>query len=377
MRSAPTRLAPAAVLATLLAACASGDSTPPAALTGIAAPLPVQARWHVALGDGRGTFLRPAVVENAVYGASAAGELVRIDPATGTVQWRVHTDTPLGAGVGSDGFTVAVAGARGEVYAYGADGKALWRALVPSDVASAPLVGHDLVIVRSTDQRVSAFDAATGKRRWVFEKQQPSLSLRVPRELAFGDDSVLVGYPGGRLVSIALANGAQRWEAAVSEPRGATEVERLADVVGVLGVGDKQVCAASYQGRIGCFDAASGEPRWTRDFSAGAGVATGAALACGVDAADSVQCFSRDNGARLWQNAALAHRRLGSPALFGRLLAVGDFEGYVHFLSLADGALVSRFRSDGSAIAAAPVAAFGGLVVQTGRGELMLLQSGN
>jgi len=41
--------------------------------------------------------------------------VLRIDPATGSVVWRTDVDTKISAGVGADGFTVAVATARGEV----------------------------------------------------------------------------------------------------------------------------------------------------------------------------------------------------------------------------------------------------------------------
>ena len=91
--------------------------------------------------------------------------------------------------------------------------------------------------------------------------------------MAFAGDNVLVGYPGGRLVAVALSNGAVRWETAVSEPKGTTEVERLADVLGPIAVADGLACAASFQGRVSCADAASGSLRWARDMSAGGGVA--------------------------------------------------------------------------------------------------------
>ena len=37
-------------------------------------------------------------------------------------------------------------------------------------------------------------------------------------------------------------------------PRGATELERVADVMGNPVVDERQVCAVAYQGRVACFD---------------------------------------------------------------------------------------------------------------------------
>jgi outer membrane protein assembly factor BamB len=357
-----------------VAACSSSSKTEkPAALTEIKSPLPIRVAWRVRVGDGRRGFLEPAVLQNAIYAASTDGDLVRLDPADGKEVWRVKAPVALGAGVGSDGFVVAVAGQRGEVFSYSADGKLSWQTQVPSDVITPPLVGHGLVVVRSTDQGVTAFDAENGRKKWVFKRQTPPLALRAPADMTFSGDNVIVGFPGGRLVAIALTNGASRWDSAVSEPKGATEVERLADVLGTIGLEDSQVCAASYQGRVACFDAASGEQQWAREMPAGAGVAMDGEELLGVDAASTVQAFARSSGAARWSCKLLAYRGLSSPGAQERWVAVGDHQGYVHFLNASDGQLVGRIEVDGSPIVAQPRQIGGGVLIQTQRGHVALL----
>jgi outer membrane protein assembly factor BamB len=362
-----------ALAAGVLAACSSSTAEKPAALTQIKSPLPIRVAWRVRVGDGGRQFLQPAVLDNAIYAASADGDLVRLNPGDGKEVWHVKAPARLGAGVGSDGFVVAVAGQRGEVFAFSADGKLAWRAQVPSDVVTPPLVGHGLVVVRSTDQGVTAFDAQSGHKKWLFKRATPSLALRAPTELAFLGDTVVVGFPGGRLVDIAIANGAARWDSAVSEPKGSTEVERLADVLGPIGLHDNQVCAASYQGRVACFDAASGEQQWAREMAAGGGVAIDGEQLVGVDSASTVEAFARSGGAARWSSKLLAHRGVSSPAGLEKWVAVGDREGYVHLFSASDGKLVGRVELDGSPIVAQPREVGGGILVQTQRGNLALL----
>ena len=378
---ATARLAPSwrgpvlglALTAWVLAACSSSTGPKPNALTEIKSPLSIRIAWRVRVGDGRRHFLQPAVLENAIYAASADGDLVRLSPADGKEVWHVRAPAPLGAGVGSDGFVVAVAGQRGEIFAFSADGKLAWQALVPSDVVTPPLVGHGLVIVRSTDQGVTAFDAQNGHKKWTFKRQTPSLALRAPTELQFSGDSVVVGFPGGRLVDIAITNGASRWDSAVSEPKGSTEVERLADVLGPIGLRDNQVCAASYQGRVACFDAASGEQQWAREMPAGGGVAVDGEQLVGVDSASTIEAFVRSSGTARWSSKLLANRGVSSPAGLEKWVAVGDREGYVHLLDASDGKLVGRIELDGSPIVAQPREVGGGILVQTQRGNLALL----
>jgi len=58
------------------------------------------------------------------------------------------------------------------------------------------------------------------------------------------------------------------------------------------------------------------------------------------------------------------------PFILGRAVVVGDYQGFVHFLSATNGEFVGRAKTDGSAITAAPVLAGDTLVMQTHDGGL-------
>jgi outer membrane protein assembly factor BamB len=344
-----------------------------------AAPLPeftpslaTRVAWRANVGPARGAFLQPAVLENAIFAASADGNIVRLAPATGEVVWRAEVKSKISGGVGSDGFIVAVGTARGEVLTFGADGKPLWQAQVLGEVQSPPLVGRGLVIVRASDFRVTAFDAETGRRRWTYQRATTPLTLRGPSEMAFSGDQVVAGFPGGRLVALASASGAVRWDVGVSEPRGATEVERLADVMGQPLVMAGDVCAASYQGRLACFEAANGALRWARDLSAMTGPGGDDQRLFVVDAKSHLHAYSRTAGASAWLQQKLEKRELSAPLALRRAVVTGDLLGYVHFLSPEDGAFIGRVEL-GSAISAPPRAFGGGAVVQTQDGVVALI----
>jgi len=57
----------------------------------------------------------------------------------------------------------------------------------------------------------------------------------------------------------------------------------------------------------------------------------------------------------------------------GNAVAVGDFEGYVHFLARDTGAFIARHETGGDAVRAAPLALPAGLLVQTVGGALHAL----
>ena len=280
----------------------------------------------------------------------------------------------LSGGVGADGTLVAVGTLDGEVVVLeAASGAGRWRVRVSSEVLSPPLVTGDLVIVRAGDGRLFALDAKDGKRRWLYQRSSPPLSVRSPVGMIAEGGNLLTGFAGGKLVSIALANGGVRWETTVALPRGATELERVTDVVGLPVVAEREVCTVAYQGRIGCFDLASGNPLWSRELSSTAGLAVEARYVFVSDDKGAVQALDRSGGATVWKQDRLFLRRLTAPLPIGEVVAVGDLEGYVHFLARATGAFVGRIATDGTPIRSSLLGLDGGLLVQTQAGNLFAL----
>lgn len=347
---------------------------PPAALEEFKPSLAVRSAWSTSIGRAGAFTFSPAVASGSVFAAAADGSLTRIDAASGRSLWRINADARLTAGVGSDGYTVAVAAEKGVLMAFDGDGKLRWKAQASSEILSAPAVGQGLVVVRSVDNRITAYDAESGARRWVAQRTSPPLTLRTAPGIAIAGPTAFVALPGGRLVALALTNGGARWEVAVGDPRGTTELERIADLSGTPVVVGGDVCAVAYQGRVACFDAASGAPRWAKELSSDVGVGVDERLVYAADERGAVTAFARDTGSGAWRNSKLANRRLSSPVAVGRAVAVGDAQGYIHFLSREDGSFVARVSTDGSPVmAVSPLVAGTSAIFQTQAGTVVAL----
>jgi outer membrane protein assembly factor BamB len=364
----------AVALSAALCACSTPSGPKPAALTPIEHATAVRTLWTASVGGADRFVFTPAIADGSVFAAGRDGTVRRFDAASGREQWSVSAGARLSAGVGADARTVAVATEEGEVFALdAANGERRWSARVSSEVIAAPAVGADLVLVRSIDNRVFAFGAQDGKRRWIYQRPASSLIIRAPAGVAMQGDTAFAGFAGGKLAAIALSNGGVRWEATVALPKGGTELERVTDVVGDPAVQGREVCAATYQGRVGCYEMATGRQVWARDISSLTGVTLDPRYAFVADDKGTLQAFDRSNGRSVWKQDKLAHRRLSAPQPVGEAIAVGDFEGYVHFLARDTGAFLARYASDGGPVRAAPKPVPGGVVVQTQNGSLHAL----
>lgn len=345
----------------------------PTELTQYDAEVAAAVRWSASIGSGGGYSFAPAVVGESVY-AATPNAVAKVELSSGRVVWRATPDIALTAGAGSDGTTTAVAAGDGTIIAFDEGGAEKWRARATSAVSVPPVVGSGVVVVRSTDYRIQAFDAATGEYRWDVQRPGPALALKTSMQMLATEGLIISGLPNGRLIVINAATGAVQWEAPVSVSRGATDLERINDVVGAPQVVGPLLCGVTYQGRMTCFDVSQGgRPAWDRPFSSHSGMTNDGRYGYAADQRDVVRAIDLSTGEERWSQNALRNRRLATPAVVPAAVAVGDFDGYVHFLSRSDGRLLGRLGVGGGAVLSPLVGTPAGVLVQTGNGNLVMV----
>lgn len=345
----------------------------PAPLTEYAASLGISVRWTASIGSGGGYEFAPQVVGDTVYAATPSGVVSSLALASGATHWRSELGA-LSAGVGSDGQTTAVVSTGGAVIALDAHGVEKWRAQASSGVSIPPVVGDGVVVVRSTDYRIQAFDAATGKPRWNVQRPGPALALRTSIRMIIVENVVISGLPNGRMLVIDARTGTVRWEGSVSTSQGASDLERINDVVGAPLAAGPILCGASYQGRIVCFDVSQGgRALWEQKFSSATGITSDGQQIFAANQRDAVYAFTLTDGHQVWAQDALLNRRLSTPAVVQDAVAFGDYQGYIHFLSRRDGHLLGRLQVGGGPITSPLIATPQGVLVQTSGGNLLLV----
>lgn len=362
---------------TALAGCSMFSSPDPrfdpAPLTEYPAGISAHVIWSASIGSGGGSGFGPQVVGDNVYAATPSGSVAKVDLATGTIRWQANAKS-LSAGVGSDGNVTAVATPDGTVIAFDDKGAEKWRVAASSQVDIPPAVGEGVVVVRSSDYRIQAFDENSGSPLWNVQRPGPALALRTNMRMVIIEGLVISGLPNGRLMAINLHTGAVQWEGTVSVSQGATDLERVSDVVGSPQTQGSLLCAVSYQGKMACFDVSQGgRPLWDKPFSSATGMVTDSQQAYASNQRGVVYAFRLADGSQVWKQDALLNRSLSGPAVIPQALAVGDYQGYVHFLSRTDGHLLGRVQVGSDAIVSPLTSTNRGVLVQTGSGSLVLI----
>lgn len=358
------------------AACGKNKNIdPPAKLVDFEPHLKVERLWSHSFGgksDRLRLALRMAVADNVAYAAGFDGEVTALSAENGKTIWNLKTKMPLSAGPAVGNGIVVVGATDGTVIAFEAlTGKERWRHRMSGEVLATPVIVNDDVLVRTVDGRLVALAVADAKQKWSVEQTVPRLSLRGTAPPVVAKDSVITGFDNGRVVAVELATGDVQWDTAVGTATGRTELERMVDIDAPVRVVGDDVFVAGYQGRIAMLARDSGQIWWARDFSSYRGFNIDAATIFASSSEGLVVAMRKNDGNVSWETSALRQRALTAPTIDGDALIVGDYDGYLHWLSTTDGSMLARAKTDGERITNAPLVSDGRVFVQTDGGTVI------
>ena len=361
MRSSRRWLVACAVL--VIAACSKDkDVDQPAKLTDISATLKPERVWSASVADKGAKPLRLglglSVDGNRVYAAGRKGEVAAFDLQSGRALWRTKTKLALSGGPGSSAGMVVVGSTFGDLVALNPQsGAILWKIRLNGEVLSAPAISERLIAIRTVDGKLHAIDPKDGKELWSTEQQVPRLSLRGTASPVLTGEFVLCGFDNGKVEAVNVSDGSVAWETTISPAHGKTELERMDDVDSTVRVSGTDVFAVGFQGRISMLALDTVQTWWSHDASSyrTLGLDDNSIYISSADG--DVVALRRRTGAELWRQKALAHRRLSAAVETGDAIVVGDYQGYVHWLDKATGAIAARAATGKVRISNAPVVA--------------------
>jgi len=368
-----------ALLLILLTGCSwirGGDSNlePPEVLAEFTPEASATELWSVNAGSGPGKqylILSPALANKVIYASDKNGRVSAFNAQNGKRIWRVNLAQPITAATGYSDDLLLLGTRKGQVIALQKDdGKQRWTATVSSEILAPPAARAGIVVVQTVDGKIFGLSAKDGKSLWMQERAIPALTLRGTGTPVIVNNVVLAGFANGKLAAVNLNDGRLLWETTVAEPRGRNEIERLVDVNAPPVVYGNVVYAAAYQGRIVAVNIDSGHILWGRDTSTYSAMDRDSANLYVTDEQGNVLALDLRTGASAWEQKKLFGRTPSPPTALGNYVAVGDFEGYVHWLSKQDGAFVARYKIGGGPI---PIKAKAPADVQSGENILYVL----
>ncbi|PLR21682.1 outer membrane protein assembly factor BamB [Pantoea endophytica] len=382
-------LLPGLISVTLLSGCSlfSGeeDVVKRAPLPKVENQFTPQTAWSTSVGDGVGDFysnLHPAWLDGTVYAADRFGVVKALDASNGKEKWKVDLSEKTGffsknisallsGGVTASGDRIYIGSERGQVFALNtSDGGIAWQTKVAGEALSRPVVSDGLVLVHTSNGMLQGLDQSTGVIKWTVNLDMPALSLRGESAPTVAFGGAIVGGDNGRVSAVIVNQGQLIWQQRISQPSGATEIDRLSDVDTTPVVVNGVVYALAYNGNLTALELRSGQVLWKREIGGVKDMVVDAGRIYLVDQDDRVIALNADGGVAIWRQSDLLHRNLTSPVLFNGYLVVGDSEGYLHWINTLDGRFVAQQKLDSDGFQTEPVVAGDKLLIQAKGGEV-------
>lgn len=286
---------------------------------------------------------------NAVFAADGDGMVSAFLLDSGKRIWKQSFDADLTFGVGGGGGTLMLGGEHGRVIAFSPqDGKRLWTKRLPGGAITAISSAHQgLVLVRSADGAITALASQNGRQRWKIKYPLPTLSLQGMSVPLMFDQTGIIGLDDGRLLMVSLADGQVLREVRIGlVPRG-SDLERIVDIDGKMKMVSGTVYVSNYRGRTIAIDLNSDRVSWNAEISSYAGLDADDEQVYVTATDGEVLAVNRYTGSIVWRNEAFFDYELSAPLAFGEFVLVGDEEGYIYWLSVADGSILARFDTGG------------------------------
>lgn len=181
----------------------------------------------------------PAVAGGLIYFLSRDGRFHALDAGTGAPRWTFQTQgesffsahglygADPATGPAPDPWDLYLSSPvvhQGKVYFGSSDerlyaldaasGKLAWAFKTGGVIHSSPAIGGKMVLVGSWDGVLYALDADSGEERWRFKtqtEQKHSILLGIQSSPTVDQDSVYIGARDGYLYALDLASGARKW----------------------------------------------------------------------------------------------------------------------------------------------------------------------
>ena len=324
----------------------------PAALYSINENRFLERQWSVSNGNenlyGR---LIPAVYDGQVIYINSSGYISSVDFETGKLNWSRYTEDVVSTGVDVNFKIISYGTLDGKLVALSSqDGEEIWRSNTSSESLSPPANSGSHMIMHTIDGRITGYNSKTGERDWFHQTVLPSLTLRGTSRPFIEQGFIFTGFAGGKVAMIYPDSGAIRLELPITLNEGKSELERIVDIDGKPVIIEDLLISASYQGNITAINLRDGRPAWQEEISSVKDLVTNGNRVFAVDSRDIIKAFGTATGAIIWEQENLSLRNLTSPASISNLIAVGDYEGYIHLINAQTGNFEGREKVSRSPI---------------------------
>jgi outer membrane protein assembly factor BamB len=331
----------------LLACQSDSDKTEePAELKDFDSKIKLDKKWSKGIFSEKPSGRIDIVIDDSsLFSFSEEGKVISFD-LEGNKNWNIDLGFDVSAGLGFGNGSLFIATENGKIISLNStNGEINWVSEVSGEILVAPVTNGSFVAIQSSNGKITALDFKNGNFKWEYTTVLPSLSLRGTSQPIFDNSFIYTGFANGNLVKIETRSGVVQWEVPITISKASSEIERVIDIDSKPVISQNGIAfAVSYQGDISAIDSRNGRTVWRQAASSTNDVLNVKNNTFIIDEFDVIKSFDNITGSTVWINEEYRLRNLKSISKFNNFIVVGDFKGYLHFISQEDGVTKGRIK---------------------------------
>lgn len=212
----------------------------------------------------------PVVVPSGIFLMDHQGSLVKVDPTTEEILFRISLapegkegEPTLGGGCAIEKDVVFAATSYGELLSLSAlSGEILWRQPLQSPARGSPTLSEGKIYVVTLQNQLHAFDAKTGQLLWTHAGMPEGLGILGLAAPAVSGDIVVVTYTSGEVCALRAQTGNVIWAEIISGPRHLGEAQNVSHIRANPVIHQGILYVISYSGQMVALNLNHGQRLW-------------------------------------------------------------------------------------------------------------------
>lgn len=322
--------------------------------------------WTADIGTGtasdRPRLPSPVIGDGRIYTMDTEHVVSAFDVADGKRLWTTDlavaeydSDSIAGGIAFSDGRIFATTGFAQVVALDAANGTVEWRKEVRAPIHAEPTASGGRVYATTLESKLIAFDAASGDELWTHQAIAETAKLVGGGGPAVDAGVIVAPFSSGELIALRQENGRVLWSDSLAGVRRTDELGALAQIYASPVIDRGGVFAISYGGILAAIDQRSGNRVWEQDFGGLFRPWPAGNFIFQLTKDNDLVCLSRNDGKIYWVTTLPAFENINKktdpiiwagPILAGdRLIVVGS-NGQALSVSPYSGQILGKEKLD-------------------------------
>ena len=310
----------------------------------------LEVMWKKNIGEHNGENFHIFNIDDFLFTATSDGIIEKLNRETGETLWQKNVETYITSGVSGDDENIYFSTSDGFLWCMNHEGELIWKTLLDGIINSLPIIYDSKIVVKINSYKIIQLNTKNGSVVWKYQAAIPPLTYKSEGKLVYSDNVVYLGLPGGKLIAIDSPTGGLVWESNISRAKGATDIERANDITSHPIIDGPVIYGVSTNGDISSLNRRNGKTIWTKPLSSFYGMAFDGLSLFVTHDTGSIYSVNKDDGEVKWRQSALKYRKVRTGTLIKDYIVFGDYDGYIHFLSINDGSIYERIKLDDSQI---------------------------